>query len=54
MQIIYWFEGLEKLDLAILGGKGLNLVRLRQAELPVPSGFYRAQQFNEQRASTVA
>jgi rifampicin phosphotransferase len=39
MQIIYWFEGLEKLDLAILGGKGLNLVRLRQAELPVPSGF---------------
>jgi rifampicin phosphotransferase len=39
MQIIYWFEGLEKLDLAILGGKGVNLVRLRQAELPVPSGF---------------
>jgi rifampicin phosphotransferase len=39
MPIIRWLKESETLELALLGGKGLNLAWLLQQGLPVPPGF---------------
>jgi hypothetical protein len=36
---VRWFEGLSRVDVPDVGGKGANLGELTRAGLPVPPGF---------------
>ena len=36
---VVWFDGVNKEDVALVGGKGANLGELTNAHIPVPSGF---------------
>ncbi|MFQ5594877.1 MAG: PEP/pyruvate-binding domain-containing protein, partial [Anaerolineae bacterium] len=39
MTYIRWFDGTQKDDIALTGGKGANLGEMVRAGLPVPPGF---------------